>query len=123
MINFFRHRNKWVRTTSKTRRTIFRYCMPVNCLVLCVLTSFLFQIEKTSFREKRASVICVGRAMTLDNFYRFFVRIIRMNCFRFSCSTCGYRIILSTIYCLTCPITRKDIEAPWGNARPNPDFS
>ena len=36
--------------------------------------------------------------MTLDNFYRFFVRIIRMNCFRFSCSTYGYRIILSTIY-------------------------
>ena len=56
--------------------------------------------------------------MTLDNFYRFFVRIIRINCFRFSCSTYGYRIILSTIYCLTCPSTRKDIEAPWGNARP-----
>ena len=56
--------------------------------------------------------------MTLDNFYRFFVRIIRINCFRFSCSTYGYRIILSTIYWLTCPSTRKDIEAPWGNARP-----
>ena len=96
--------------------------MPVNCLVLCVLTSFLFQIEKTSFREKRASVIYVGRAMTLDNFYRFFVRIIRMNCFRFSCSTYGYRIILSTIYCLTSPITRKDIEAPWGMRDPIPIF-